>query len=896
MMLILVILGNIVTLVLTLDQTTTPTEVETCNKPTSPNNGSYTIWGANVLIEYSCDPGLILIGKSFGSCNPITKRWSIKRPLCASSECDPPDNVTNGRLYYKHTGSVVITVCNHGYKLLGAKRRYCNGYEWVGFTTRCKAKYSPQLERRQAHEEIKTTTIDYASGDHVADEDVLDADNTCYKVFTEPPTVEYASVDISYKFNAVAQDWALIANYHCALGYQPADPKVTYLYCKNYKWIGRETPSCVNAVAPPKNPCNSDNGGCDHICIHTVRSNYHCECLAGYELQYLRQCVDIDECEFDNGGCEHTCVNIVGSYFCTCNNGYIEHDHQCLDIDECYTPEDLQCDGECINTLGSYQCQCNKPGYIPSFDKTTCVDFNECQTGTHSCEDICINTGGSYKCKCLQRGYMLSEDGHSCVDINECKKYKKSRRCTNGECVNLVGSYKCNCNHGYEPNKSGKRCLDVNECKKNNGGCHELCINTPGSFKCGCYSHGYNVQLGICIDMNECEDDNGGCGDICINTHGSYKCLCSRANYKLDEDGHSCVECNNNEFYDTSKKTCILCPVNSIVVTNGTLTHSEDDCVCLPGYQLDSTSQCVDINECTEEQIFCHQSCVNTPGSAHCECNDGYNMTSYGNCTDIDECLTEPCSHTCNNTDGDYYCSCMEGFYLDYDNHTCTDIEECVDDVIWCEHQCLNTIGSAYCSCNKGFQLNLETNNTCEDIDECENGFHVCEDKCINTIGSYLCDCMNPGLKLSWDLASCSDINECMEGENHCTYGCINTHGSYECVCNKRGYKLNKDKITCEDQDECQSNETNTCTQLCVNTDGAYRCDCFEGHALISFSKCQPCSRGYYRDNNTVECEPCPLHSTTKTDGSTSLVDCVCFEGYTRNSSKGNECRPISDN
>lgn len=65
--------------------------------------------------------------------------------------------------------------------------------------------------------------------------------------YSEPPSVENARVDIAYEFNHVAQDWVLIAKYSCGLGYQYANSTVTYLYCKDYKWIGPEQPSCVNA-------------------------------------------------------------------------------------------------------------------------------------------------------------------------------------------------------------------------------------------------------------------------------------------------------------------------------------------------------------------------------------------------------------------------------------------------------------------------------------------------------------------------------------------------------------------------------------------------------------------------------------------------------------------------
>lgn len=32
---------------------------------------------------------------------------------------------------------------------------------------------------------------------------------------------------------------------------------------------------------------------------------------------------DIDECQDKNGGCEHTCENTLGSFECSCRDGYI---------------------------------------------------------------------------------------------------------------------------------------------------------------------------------------------------------------------------------------------------------------------------------------------------------------------------------------------------------------------------------------------------------------------------------------------------------------------------------------------------------------------------------------------------------------------------------------------
>ena len=90
---------------------------------------------------------------------------------------------------------------------------------------------------------------------------------------------------------------------------------------------------------------------CHHTCINTIGS-YICDCNVGYMLdsdgltctgksiRYLIPvhgtliCVDVDECTTNNGGCDQNCHNTVGSYYCTCNIGYLldDDEHGCSGI------------------------------------------------------------------------------------------------------------------------------------------------------------------------------------------------------------------------------------------------------------------------------------------------------------------------------------------------------------------------------------------------------------------------------------------------------------------------------------------------------------------------------------------------------------------------------------
>lgn len=52
-------------------------------------------------------------------------------------------------------------------------------------------------------------------------------------------------------------------------------------------------------------------------------------------------------------------------------------------------------------------------------------------------------------------------------------------------------------------------------------------------------------------------------------------------------------------------------------------------CICPQGYQqVGHADDCVDIDECSEDQTICHNGrCVNLPGSFRCDCFEGFEPT-----------------------------------------------------------------------------------------------------------------------------------------------------------------------------------------------------------------------------------------------------------------------------
>lgn len=69
---------------------------------------------------------------------------------------------------------------------------------------------------------------------------------------------------------------------------------------------------------------------------------------------------DVDECSTPANNCKYTCKNLIGSFMCTCPEGYrqISMTDECEDIDECKNNRTICLDGLCINLEGSYRCDC----------------------------------------------------------------------------------------------------------------------------------------------------------------------------------------------------------------------------------------------------------------------------------------------------------------------------------------------------------------------------------------------------------------------------------------------------------------------------------------------------------------------------------------------------------
>ncbi|CAL1545513.1 unnamed protein product [Lymnaea stagnalis] len=567
--------------------------------------------------------------------------------------------------------------------------------------------------------------------------------------------------------------------------------------------------------------------------------------------------------------------NISSEFGCgCCPDGFEYYNGKCVDINECSFPSQV-CHQICTNTIGSYLCSC-KQGFRLGSDLNTCFDINECQDMTTSCQQRCVNNEGSYTCNSLH-GYDIHIDSSGCILLldAESSDTNHSTQIYNTE----VDYLNITCCLGYSENKG--LCQDIDECSLDHSPCSHGCQNTNGSFFCFCYE-GFMLDSDA-VSCRKCDSPSYG-----VNC--SQTCECSDNGYCDVVKGCVCDENWTGVNCDVDVDECIspdICPENQLCQnTNGSFT-----CLCPTGFEM-ADDKCRDINECIEAEIhtYCDvdkEMCVNTVGSYHCRCNQGYSKINSSKCQDIDEChlATDQCQHYCQNVEGGYNCQCETGYILAEDRHNCISVTNlCAGTKLYCQMGCrTDDTNQTYCFCPKGHTMYNQSK--CKDIDECsqpQNNGCSYKEGCVNTLGAYNCSCP-PGQSLdnngrtcldcnndTWGV-QCShecacgigaekcdpvsgcicktgytgkhcdrDINECASGRISCGTKevCVNLPGNATCKC-LAGYGFDENG-TCVDINECSQMNTQRCSQACANTVGGFACFCHTGYSYNTTSNtCQ---------------------------------------------------------
>ncbi|XP_025082446.1 uncharacterized protein LOC112557056 isoform X3 [Pomacea canaliculata] len=501
-----------------------------------------------------------------------------------------------------------------------------------------------------------------------------------------------------------------------------------------------------NITCSEINPCLNGRSGCSHGCENTG-VHYTCSCPPGMMLDNdLRTCIACPPGTYGDN-CARDCTCGTGSSGCNATTGCVckpgwTGTNCDQDVNECDTvsaqEECRQRQANCLNLQGGYRCQC-PPGYTTD-QSNICRDIDECTSSPSPCGQICENSLGSYRCLC-NTGFFFNASSKQCEDVDECA-LTATNNCTQ-RCDNTLGSYRCGCNiPGSVLSNDGVTCqASVNctrtDCPRDNGGC--------SLEECFCNS-GYNMSINndTCsfIPVNWCGVASP-CQQTCSNAADgkTFYCSCS-AGYLLNKDGRTCRECPDNTYGTNCANECTCNRQNT-----QSCNKTTGACTCKGGW---TGSTCdTDVNECTAGSVTCpvNSICVNLPGTYLCSCYSGFfksNQTClecaegfYGaSCASACSCSVNTVS--CNKTTGS--CTCKAG----WTGTRCdTDVNECALGVINCTGShvvCVNVDGGYRCDCSSGYTYNTSSS-TCSDTDECSNDMDDCLQVCTNTNGSYTCSC-----------------------------------------------------------------------------------------------------------------------------------------------------------
>ncbi|XP_078495862.1 sushi, von Willebrand factor type A, EGF and pentraxin domain-containing protein 1-like [Ciona intestinalis] len=311
--------------------------------------------------------------------------WSTNEPTCSDTcfvftiaiLCSRPDQVVNGG--YTLTTSTTIRVgtrvvyhCDNGYSAVGERVTQCNSDgEWSSIPPTC--------------QDINECQDDIDNCDEFAECTNTEGSFTC----------------------------------ECNVGFTGSGESCTVIECPHPR---RPFNGFIFPVVAPQDKWVSN----DYV-IYSCRDGFS---LSGPENATCQPdgawtngnrpptCSDINECEEQPCDPNASCRNRIGSYTCTCNEGYSGTGSTCTEIlcPALNNPASGSVTITSRNVQGVANYECNTgyrldgPQVITCFSNgrwsstpPACVDENECITGAQcDIHATCSNTIGSYTCQCHQ--------------------------------------------------------------------------------------------------------------------------------------------------------------------------------------------------------------------------------------------------------------------------------------------------------------------------------------------------------------------------------------------------------------------------------------------------------------------------------------------------------------
>ena len=212
-----------------------------------------------------------------------------------------------------------------------------------------------------------------------------------------------------------------------------------------------------------------------------------------------------------------------------------------------FTVYDYYDDDIAMGTLYSMECT-DETHVDPSNDAIGCLKWGE----NGNCIQICHELDWRNPNKCYE-AIVYNED----LNTNICEV--GNNVCENGKCIYTFYGYRCACNAGYEMNiygSFGEACRPIQAGDSDlivQGGCQPNSCSGgsckpkgENGFMCVC-DPGFKRDSGnpnVCKDVNECEIGKkcAGTNEICLNLVGSYECMCA-AGFQRNSDSE-CIDIN----------------------------------------------------------------------------------------------------------------------------------------------------------------------------------------------------------------------------------------------------------------------------------------------------------------------------------------------------------------